>query len=189
MDELARKAAGWDAIQITPAVARIYGMPEGTTGYRKLVADGAIVAIVGKDTNGWSLAITHVVAYDPEIAIPGRFPLFAEIYGARRNLIPEDALMVAVLEPMSFALRLRWERVRSASLLPSTPGLPTTVKCVQMYCEGLTEDCVFGTSDIATPTPAPLVPPAPADPVGPVPDELLGDAELAALEDDEPEDP
>jgi hypothetical protein len=181
---------GWEPLPLTPALARLYGYPGGTAGYRKLVADGSLVAIVGRDTNGYAFALSHVPYFDPTTVVPGRHPTFVEVYAARRVLVPADVLMVAVLEPMSYALRLRWERVQAATMLPSTPGLPTTVKCVQMYCEGLTEDAVFGTQDIPTPTPVYTPPPPPA-PVGPVtiPDELLGDAELAALEDDDDHEP
>jgi hypothetical protein len=85
---------------------------------------------------------------------------------------------------MNLGLRLRWERVQSPSLLPQAPGLPTTVKVGQIYVEAVTEDVVFGTEDIANPVPA--VPTPVRDPVGPVPppDELLGDADLADLDDD-----
>jgi hypothetical protein len=191
MDEDALRVAGWETFSVTPPIARRYGLPDGTSGFRKLVDDGALIAIVGQSTNGWAFALSHVVTLeDPDAMVPGRYPTFAEVYGARRVLVPDDALMVAVLEPMSMALRLRWERVHSPSLLPQAPGLPTTVKCVQMYCEGVTEDCVFGTQDIPSPTPVPPrgseVYPA-RDPVGPVPfpDELLGDAEAAIEDDDE----
>jgi hypothetical protein len=191
--------AGWEPFAITPELFHRFGYPGGTTGYRKLVHDGALVAIVGQSTNGWAFALSHVVTLeDPDAMVPGRYPTFAEVYGARRVLVPDDALMVAVLEPMSFALRLRWQRAQSTDPLaglawggpPAAPGLPTTVKCVQMYCEGVTEDCVFGTEDIPSPTPVPPrgseVYPA-RDPVGPVPfpDELLGDAEAALKDDDE----
>ena len=189
VDDLGRRAAGWEAIPLTPDTARIYGLPEGTSAFRKLVHDGVLVAILSRDSNGHALALSHVAHYDADVAIAGRFPTWAEVYGARRMLLPDDALMVAVLEPMSYALRLRWERVHSQTMLPQAPGLATTVKCVQMYCEGVTEDCVFGTQDIVAPPPPPRPTTPPFEPIGPVPDELLGDAELAALEDEDEPDP
>src|SRR5215467_11942539 len=178
------RATGWTPLDVTPQLVRRYGLPTGTHGYRKLVSDGSLIAIVGRDDNGHAMALTHVAYFAADEIVPGRLPTFAEIYAARNVLVPRDALMVAVLEPMSFALRLRWERAQTLDPLPSPPGLPTTVKVVQMYVEAVTDDVVFGTDDVPNPTSRlPLV--APRDPVGPVPDELLGDAELAALEDND----
>jgi hypothetical protein len=189
-DDNSLRVAGWEPLGMTPELAHRFGYPGGTTGYCKLVHDGTLVAILGRDTGGYAFALSHVTYFDPDQFVPGRLPTFAEIYAARGVLVPHDVLMVAVLEPMSFALRLRWERAQSTDLPPAAPGLPTTVKCVQMYCEAVTEDCVFGTQDIPNPTPSFPTPPAP-DPVGPVtvPDELLGDAERATLEDDDDDDP
>src|SRR5215475_9018206 len=180
------RATGWEPLELTPQLARLYGHPTGTKAYRKLISDGVLVAIVGHDDNGHAMALTHVAHFAADEVVPGRLPTFAEVYAARNVLVPREALMVAVLEPMSFALKLRWERVQSRDMLPTTPGLPTTVKCVQMYVEAVTEDVVFGTQDVPNPTPTPRWPAVPLrDPVGPVPDELLGDAERAALEDDD----
>jgi len=182
------RATGWEPLALTPHLARLYGHPTGTHAYRKLVSDGSLVAVVGHDDNGYALALTHVAHFAADELIPGRLPTVVELLTARNVLIPRDALMVAILEPMSFALKLRWERVNSRDMLPAPPGLPTTVKCVQMYVEAVTEDAVFGTQDVANPTPGwPAVVPV-RDPVGPVsvPDELLGDPE--GTEDDEDDD-
>ena len=185
-------ATGWYPIALTPDAAHLYGLPAATRGYRRLVHDGALVALVAHTDNGSALAVTHLAHYDPLTAVPGRMPTLVEVYAARRVLIPDEPLMVLILEPMSYALKLRWQRTHQDFTPPPAPGLPTTVKCVQMYVEAITEDVVFGTEDIATPAPAtvwPVPPPIPAGPVGPVPDELLGDAELATLEeeDDDPD--
>lgn len=182
------RAAGWEPLTLTPTLARLYGYPAATRGYRKLVADGVLVAILGHDDHGHAFALSHVPAFDPDQIVPGRLPTFVEVYAARGMLVPHDVLMVAVLEPMSYALRLRWERAQTRDPLPSAPGLPTTIKCVQMFVEAVTDDVVFGTQDIPNPTsrfPTVALP----DPVGPVPDELLGDADRAALEDDDDETP
>jgi len=177
-------ALGWEPLELTPQLAHLYGHPTGTKGYRKLVSDGVLVAIVGRDDNGYAMALTHVIHIAADETVPGRLPTFIEVYAARNVLVPHDALMVAVLEPMSYALRLRWERVQTLDPLPSPPGLPTTVKCVQMYVEAVSDDVVFGTQDVPNPTPAwPAVPVR--DPVGAVPDELLGDAEHADEEEDD----
>jgi len=180
------RTTGWEPLELTPQLARLYGHPTGTRAYRKLVSDGALVAIVGRDDNGHALALTHVAYLAPDELVPGRLPTFVEVYAARNVLVPRDVLMVAVLEPMSYALRLRWERAQTLDPLPAPPGFPTTVKCVQMFVEAVTDDVVFGTQDIPNPTPFPVV--AARDPVGPVPDELLGDADRAALEDDDEDD-
>lgn len=187
MDADTIRATGWEEIpDLTPDLARLYGMPDATKAYRKLVSDGSLVAVVGRSDNGYAFALTHVAYFDATRVIPGRYPTWVDVYAARRVLIPnETILMVAVLEPMTYALRLRWERAQSLDRMPPAPGLPTTVKCVQMYCEGVTEDCVFGTEDVPTPTPVPVTSfGLPPDPVGPVPHELLGDAEEAALDEE-----
>jgi len=178
------RATGWEPLDLTPHLARLYGHPTGTKGYRKLVSDGSLIAIVGHDDNGYAMALTHVAHFAADEIVPGRIPTLVEVYTARNVLVPRDVLMVAVLEPMAYALRLRWERAQTLDPMPTAPGLPTTVKCVQMYVEAVTDDVVFGTDDIPNPTSRfPVV--APRDPVGPVPDELLGDAELALEDDDE----
>jgi len=177
------RATGWTPLDVTPQLVRRYGLPTGTHGYRKLVSDGCLVAIVGRDDNGHAMALTHVAHFATDEPVPGRLPTFADVYAARNVLVPRDVLMVAILEPMSYALRLRWERAHTLDPMPPPPGLPTTVKCVQMYVEAVTDDVVFGTDDVPNPTSRfPVIPRR--DPVGPVPDELLGDAEHAALEDD-----
>jgi hypothetical protein len=190
MDMTNARATGWDEItDLNPETARTYGLPGATQAYRKIVSDGALVVVVSHDDHGYAFALSHVAHFDHQAIIPGRLPTFSEVYCARRVLIPnETVLMVALLEPMSFALRLRWERVQSAEMLPVAPGLPTTVKVVQMFCEGVTEDCVFGTQDVPTPTPAGVyqlvVPESSPDFVGP---KLPPVDALGFTEDDEGE--
>jgi hypothetical protein len=180
--------AGWDPIPLTPDQARLFGLPAADQGYRRLVHDGALVALTAHSDNGYALAITHLTRDFAEgVVVPGRLPTLLDVYAARRVLIPEGPLMVCCLEPMSYALRLRWARTPGAQdeSPPPAPGLPTTVKVVQMYCEGITEDAVFGTEDIPSPTPVLPLPstPPPSHPLAAFSDELF-DVE----DEDEPDD-
>src|SRR5262245_41298116 len=189
MDLDALRTAGWEPLTVTPRLARSYGYPAGTTGYRKPVSDGVLVAIVGHDDNGHAFALSHVPYFDADDVFPRRLPTFVELYAARRVLVPPDALMVAVLEPMSYALRLRRERAQTRDPLPSAPGLPPTLKCVQLFVEAVTDEVGFAPQD--SPNPAARLPRvARADRVRRVPDERLGEDDRPAVGgvDDEPPD-
>ena len=68
------RAAGWEPLTLTPQLARLYGYPAATRGYRKLTSDGSLVAILGHDDNGHAFALTHVAYFDPATVVPGRMP-------------------------------------------------------------------------------------------------------------------
>jgi hypothetical protein len=120
------------------------GLPQATEVYRRPTGDGHLWGLVQQDDRGWTLVLTHT-ALDPvsSLLIPGRLPTLVECYAARRQLLPEQPLMVILLTRTTQVLLHRLHYARPG-VMPQGSGLPTTVRCVQAYIEDLTDDCLLG---------------------------------------------
>jgi len=137
---------GWVETPISPGNLTLLGLPGATSAHRKLVSDGVLVALASKTEHGWTLVVSHIYAGIDSI-LPGRMPTILELREARETFIPYDWVhMVALLEPPTKAILERLQRSDSTrSDTIAAPGLPTSVRCVQMHVEGVTDDVVFGT--------------------------------------------
>jgi len=137
---------GWTEAEFTPAILTILGLPTATAAHRKLVSDGVLIALTTKNEHGWTLVVSHIYAGIDNI-LPGRMPTIHELRDARHALVPwEWVHMVALIEPPPKAILARLNRTETAQ--PDTiaaPGLPTSVRCVQMHIAAVTDDVVFGT--------------------------------------------
>jgi hypothetical protein len=120
------------------------GLPQATEVYRRPTGDGHLWALLQQDDRGWTLVLTHT-ALDPipSFLVPGRLPTLAEIIAARRQLLPERALMVVLLSRATQVLQTRLHASRP-DVFPYHSGLPTTVRCVEAHIEELTDDVVLG---------------------------------------------
>jgi len=138
---------GWIAAAFEPAVLAILGLPDATLAHRKLVSDGALIALTQQNEHGWTLVVSHIYNGIESIR-PGRVPTLAELREARDRFIPTDTVhMVALLEPLTMAILgriARHETMRPDTI--SAPGLSTSVRCVQVHIEDVTDDVVFGTA-------------------------------------------
>jgi len=136
---------GWVDATISPGHLALLGLPTATQAHRKLVSDGVLVALAAKTEHGWTLVVSHIYA-GIESILPGRMPTILELRDARETLIPSDWVhMVALLEPPTKAILERLQRTGVRQDTIAAPGLPTSVRCVQMHIEGITDDVVFGT--------------------------------------------
>jgi len=137
---------GWIEATFDPPHLTILGLPQAASAHRKLVSDGILIALTTKNEHGWTLVLSHIYA-GIEAILPGRLPTIHELREARDRLIPRDFVhMVALIEPPTKALLARVNRTETAP--PDTiaaPGLPTSVRCVQMHLDAVTDDVVFGT--------------------------------------------
>jgi len=137
---------GWVEATISPGNLALLGLPAATHAHRKLVSDGVLIALTTQNEHGWTLVLSHIYAGIDSI-LPGRMPTILELRDARETFIPYDWVhMVALLEPPTKAILERLQRsegTRSDTI--AAPGLPTSVRCVQVHIEGLTDDVVFGT--------------------------------------------
>jgi hypothetical protein len=121
------------------------GLPTATQAWRKLVDDGALWALTAQNEHGWTLVVTHVQVAAIDQIIPGRPPTLDELREARRIFVQDDrTIMAALLDSMTPAMLARITRSGDLTTGPSAPGVASTVRCVQVHVEGLTDDVVFG---------------------------------------------
>ena len=136
---------GWIEAEFEPALLTVLGLPSADHAHRKLISDGVLIALTTKNEHGWTLVVSHIYA-GIESILPGRMPTILELREARDRFIPYDWVhMVALLEPPTKAILERLSRTERRADTIAAPGLPTSVRCVQMHVEGLTDDVVFGT--------------------------------------------
>jgi hypothetical protein len=119
------------------------GLPQATDVYRRHTDDGDLWALLLHDDRGWTLVLTHTTGESDTDLVPGRLPTLVECIAARRQLLPEQPLMVVLLTRTTQVLLHRMHYARPG-VMPQESGLPTTVCCVQAYIEDLTDDCVLG---------------------------------------------
>src|SRR5262245_41670895 len=118
------------------------GLPHAHEVYRKACTDGALWGLIQRDDRGWTLVLTHTTTTaTTEPPIPGRLPTLVECLAARRQLLPPRPLMVVLLDRATQVLLTRMHASRPG-IMPQGSGLPTTVRCVEMHIEPVTDDCV-----------------------------------------------
>jgi hypothetical protein len=135
----------WIAVQFEPPDLMLLGLPTATVARRKLVSDGVLIALTEHNEHGWTLVVSHIYA-GIESMVPGRMPTILELREARQAFIPgEFVLMAALLEQPPARTLARMNRTDTVPLeTPVAPGLTTSVRCVQVHVEAITDDVVFG---------------------------------------------
>jgi hypothetical protein len=140
-------SAGWMALDDPASVRDLFGLPIATAGYRLIVGDGVLWVLTAKNEHGWTVAMTHTQTGNILDVIPGRMPTLDELRAACATFVEDGyAIMAALVEPMTQAMRERINRTGNVATGPNAPGLSTTVRCVQVFIEGITDDVVFGTA-------------------------------------------
>jgi len=121
------------------------GLPIATAGYRLIVTDGVLYVLTAKNEHGWTVAVTHTQGGALGDLVPGRLPTIDELRAACESFVDDPyAIMAALTEPLSQNLQERINRTGDAVTGPTAPGLSTTVRCVQVFVEGITDDVVYG---------------------------------------------
>jgi hypothetical protein len=135
----------WIAVQLEPPDLMLLGLPTATAARRKLVSDGVLIALTEQNEHGWTLVVSHIYA-GLESMVPGRMPTILELREARQAFIPgEFVLMAALLEQPPARILARMNRTETVPLeTPVAPSLTTSVRCVQVHVEAITDDVVFG---------------------------------------------
>lgn len=77
-------------------VANPFPIP-GCATWQKTLKDGHLTVIVGEESGGWHLSISHRTNHDPPR--PGRYPRWGEIKEARYRFVPDGVTMCMVLPP------------------------------------------------------------------------------------------
>jgi len=127
-----------------PFALAAFGLPLATEAYYLIVPDGALFACTVKNEHGWTLTVTHTETTDLAMIAPGRLPTLDELRAARETCVPAGIIMAALLDRMTAAHLGRMTRTGDATTGPTAAGLSTTVRCVQVFVEGLTDDVVYG---------------------------------------------